>query len=148
MAAQAKPVIRRAHHGNNLNKLQLDLGIGIDLGEGIPALAKRVQEVMGERIRSSATVIARTEIHGTFEQNGMFAMMQASEELGMRYLKEWVSAMDERVREDHQDAHGQTVGIEDEFEVGGARGMAPGEMGEADQDIQCRCTSKYIVDRS
>ena len=130
------------------NKLQLDLGIGIDLGEGIPALAKRVQEVMGERIRSSATVIARTEIHGTFEQNGMFAMMQASEELGMRYLKEWVSAMDERVREDHQDAHGQTVGIEDEFEVGGARGMAPGEMGEADQDIQCRCTSKYIVDRS
>lgn len=128
--------------------LKSSLGQGIADGEGIPKLADRVRDVMGSRIRSSGETIARTEIHGTFETTGRLAIRDAADELGLRYLKEWVSAMDDRVRDDHADAHGQTVGIDEEFDVGGARGMAPGEMGEADQDINCRCTSKYIVDRS
>ena len=131
--------------------LKRELANGIELGfgvEGKGGLADIVRGVMGSRIRSSGETIARTEIHGTFETAGRLAIKNAADELGLRYLKEWVSAMDDRVRDDHADAHGQTVGIDEEFEVGGARGMAPGEMGEADQDINCRCTSKYIVDRS
>ena len=91
------------------------------------------------------------EIHGTFETAGRLAIKNAADELGLRYLKEWVSALDDRVRDDHgpdTGAHGQTVAIDEEFEVGGARGMNPGEMGDPSQDINCRCTSKYIVDRS
>lgn len=131
--------------------LKRELANGIELGfgvEGKGGLADIVRGVMGSRIRSSGETIARTEIHGTFETAGRLAIKNAADELGLRYLKEWVSALDDRVRDDHADAHGQTVGIDEEFEVGGARGMAPGEMGEADQDINCRCTSKYIVDRS
>lgn len=136
-------------------ELKRVIGQAIEAGAGIndseeygPGIASLVREVMGSRIRSSGETIARTEIHGTFETAGRLAIKDAANELGLRYMKEWVSALDDRVRDDHADAHGQTVGIDEEFEVGGARGMAPGEMGEADQDINCRCTSKYIVDRS
>lgn len=133
--------------------LKRELGRGIEEGlgigkEGDGGLSDIVRAVMGSRIRSSGETIARTEIHGTFEQVGVLAIKTASDELGLRYQKEWVSALDERVRDDHADAHGQTVGIDEDFEVGGARGMAPGEMGDPGQDINCRCTSKYIVDRS
>jgi HK97 family phage portal protein len=128
--------------------LKRSLGEGIEAGEGIPDLADRVRDVMEWRIRSSGELIARTEIHGTFESMGVEALRTAADELGMTYSKEWVSALDDRVRDDHQEAHGQTVGIDEEFEVGGARGMAPGEMGEPDQDCNCRCTSKYAVVRS
>ena len=54
---------------------------------------------------------------------GVEALRTAADELGMTYSKEWVSALDDRVRDDHQEAHGQTVGIDEEFEVGGARGI-------------------------
>jgi len=133
------------------DELKRELGQGIELGFGIDGnggLADIVRGVMGSRIRSSGETIARTEIHGTFETAGRLAIKSAADELGLRYLKEWVSAMDDRVRDDHADAHGQTVGIDDEFEVGGSRGMNPGETGDPSQDINCRCTSKYIVDRS
>jgi len=136
-------------------ELKRVIGQAIEAGAGIndseeygPGIASLVREVMGSRIRSSGETIARTEIHGAFETAGRLAIKDAADELGLRYLKEWVSALDDRVRDDHADAHGQTVGIDEEYEVGGTRGMAPGEMGEADQDINCRCTSKYIVDRS
>lgn len=131
--------------------LKRELGRGVEEGFGIEetgGLADIVRGVMGARIRSSGETIARTEIHGTFETTGRLAISQAADELGLTYMKEWVSALDDRVRDDHADAHGQTVGIDEEFEVGGARGMNPGETGDPGQDINCRCTSKYIVARS
>lgn len=132
-------------------ELKRELASGIELGfgvEGKGGLADIVRGVMGSRIRSSGETIARTEIHGTFETAGRLAIKDAADELGLRYMKEWVSAMDDRVRDDHADAHGQTVGIDEEFEVGGSRGQNPGETGDPSQDINCRCSSKYIVDRS
>lgn len=126
-------------------RLRRQLAEGIEAGEGIPDLAARVERVMGDRIKSSAETIARTEVHGTFEQTGVLAIQTAADELGLTYTKEWVTALDERVRPDHEAAHGQTVGISEEYEVGGARGMAPGEMGDPAQDINCRCTSRYSV---
>lgn len=128
--------------------LKRSLSEGIEEGEGEPELADRVRSVMGDRIRSSGETIARTEVHGTFEQTGVLAIQQASAELGLSYNKEWVSSLDERVRPDHADAHGQTVAIDVEFEVGGARGQAPGDLGEPEQDINCRCTSRYVVSDS
>lgn len=130
------------------DKLKASLAEGIDKGEGEPDLAKRVRDIMGADIKSRAETIARTEVHGMYEQTGVLAIQQASAELGLSYNKEWVSSLDERVRPDHADAHGQTVAIDAEFEVGGARGQAPGDLGEPELDINCRCTARYIVARS
>ena len=57
------------------------------------------------------------------------------------------SGGDDRVRESHRDAHGQTVALDDDFDVGGATGPMPGNLGAAEEDINCRCTVRYRRDR-
>jgi uncharacterized protein with gpF-like domain len=59
--------------------------------------------------------------------------------------KSWLSTLDSRTRDTHAAAHGQTVGLEDDFRVGDASGPAPGQMGLASEDIQCRCTLLWVL---
>jgi len=55
-------------------------------------------------------------------------------------------ALDDRTRDSHIAAHEQYNGaddgipLEDDFQVGGGRGPAPGQIGLPEEDIQCRCT--------
>jgi len=110
-------------------------------GESIPQLAKRVEAVMGDRIRSSATTIARTEVIGAYNGGGLIAATAA----GATH-KQWQTAMDERVRDSHAAAHGQIVPVDEDFEVGGVTGPAPGDMGDPGEDINCRCGLRYPVE--
>lgn len=121
------------------DQLRRSLADGIAAGDHMSDLKGRVTHVMGGRIRSSAENIARTEVLGAFSGGSQIA----AEATGLRLQKTWLSAMDTRVRADHRDAHGQQVGLNEDFEVGGASGPGPGMMGEASQDCQCRCTVTY-----
>jgi hypothetical protein len=56
------------------------------------------------------------------------------------------SALDDRTRDDHIDAHGQTVPLGDDFVVGGESGPGPGMIGSAEQDINCRCAMTAALD--
>jgi len=96
-------------------------------GETPRQMADRVRTVMGSRIRSSGEVIARTEVHGSYQEGSRIAAKQT----GLALNKVWVSALDSRVRNDHEDAHGQTVGLDEDFKVGSSRGPGPGDMGSA-----------------
>ncbi len=122
--------------------LQKSLTEGIDAGEHIEDLAKRVESVMGDRIRSSATTIARTEVIGAM--NG--ANQLAWEQSGVVKGKEWLSALDERTRETHVEAHGQKRLLDEDFDVGSGSGPQPGDIGVASEDVNCRCTSVAILD--
>lgn len=106
---------------------------GVQAGESIPQLAERVEEVMAGRIRSSAETIARTEVIGA--SNG--GALEAARQSGVVKRKVWLAALDERTRETHVAAHGQTVGLDEDFEVGGGRGPAPGQIGLPEEDINC-----------
>lgn len=119
--------------------LQSALADGMANGDGIPALANTVRAVMADRIRSSGETIARTEVIGAF--NG--GAVVAAKETGLELEKTWVSSLDERVRNDHADAHGQTVAMDEDFTVGECSGPAPGDTGCAEQDINCRCVSTF-----
>ena len=121
-------------------RLRNELADGIKAGESTPSMAERVENVMGDRIRSSAEVIARTEAH-TAISTGALEAVKAS---GVERHKRWLSALDSRTRDDHRDAHGQTVPLDEDFTVGGSTGPAPGRMGSAAQDIQCRCTMAFV----
>ena len=112
---------------------------GIDAGETMKELAARVDEVMGDRIRSSPEVIARTEVLGAFSGGSQ----QAAEGTGLDLWKTWMSALDRRVRDDHRDVHGVTVALDEDFDVGDCSGPGPGLTGCPEQDIQCRCTVIY-----
>lgn len=124
------------------DELRRSLNAGITGGEGMPDLMARVREVMGDRIASSAETIARTETLGAY--NG--GALQAAKQSGLSGRKRWHSALDSRTRETHRAAHGQTVATGADFVVGGAEGPAPGSMGSAAEDINCRCSVQFLVD--
>lgn len=118
------------------DQLKASLAAGVAAGESIDDLADRVESVMGARINSSAETIARTEVIGASNGGTLEAWRQSEVVEG----KQWLSALDDRVRDTHRDAHGQTVGLDEDFEVGDATGPGPGLMGAAEEDVNCRCT--------
>ncbi len=122
-------------------QLKESLGAGIEGGEGIPKLQERVEQVMGDRIRSTPETIARTEVIGA--SNG--GTLEAWKQSGVVKGKVWLAALDDRTRDDHREAHGQTVDLDADFEVGGVRGQGPGLMGDPAQDCNCRCTVTAVL---
>ena len=122
-------------------RLKESLAEGEKDGEGIDALAARVQTVMGDRIRSSAETIARTEVIGASNGGALEAAIQS----GVVEGKTWIATYDANLRDSHLEAHLQTVGINEDFSVGGGKGPAPGQIGKAAEDINCRCTMTWVL---
>jgi HK97 family phage portal protein len=121
--------------------LKVSLQAGINAGEDTLQLAERVPQHV-RPIRSSAETIARTEVVGAF--NGGTEL--AYRESGVVAQKVWLAALDDRTRDTHRDMHGQTVDVGDDFtSPDGARGPAPGQLGEAAEDINCRCTTIAVL---
>lgn len=124
------------------NSLRASIAEGIAEGEDIDAIADRVLKVMQDRIRSSKEVIARTEVT-TSATTGTLASWDQS---GVVVGKQWLAALDDRTRKTHVEAHGQIVGLDDDFHVGSAVGPGPGNMGSARESINCRCSMAPVVD--
>ena len=115
---------------------------GQDEGLGIDAIARNVSTRIPAISRMRGAMIARTETHGAAN----FAMHQTAKQTGLTLVKEWVSAQDDRTREDHSEANGQTVPIDEPFNVGGELLMYPGDSaGSAGNTINCRCVSIHRV---
>lgn len=142
--AMEKQLQRFAEEVNDTtwDALRVSLAEGIAEGEGIGQLAERVDSVMLDRIKSSKEVIARTEVNTAANTGTQMSWEQS----GVVSGKQWLAALDSRTRQDHVDAHGQVVGIHENFSVGGAVGPHPGAMGAGSQDINCRCSMVPLLD--
>ncbi len=123
-------------------ELKQSLKAGLEKGESIAELADRVEAVMAGRIRSSAETIARTEVIGA-SNGGTLAAWKQSEVV---VAKTWLAALDDRTRDSHVAAHGQTVDLDKDFRVGGGEGPHPGAIGLAEEDINCRCAMTAVLD--
>lgn len=119
------------------------LARGQQEGQGTGAIARAIREDFGDIIgRARSETIARTEMHGAANA----AQYIAADSLGVAMQREWIAADDERTRDDHAEASGQTVGMDEPFEVGGEELMQPGDpSGSPEQIINCRCTTGFIV---
>jgi HK97 family phage portal protein len=115
---------------------------GYKAGESVDKLAQRVNDVMGDRIQSSAETIARTESNITHSNADLLSWQQS----GVVGGKRWLSALDDRTRESHVAAHGQIVALDAEFNVGGVRMAGPGLGGPASEVVNCRCTMTAVID--
>ena len=122
-------------------RLKAALAEGIEAGEGTDALAGRVREVMGARIASDAETIARTETTPAWTTGNLEGWRQS----GVVQGKEWLAALDERTRETHVAAHGQTVGLDEDFDVGGGSGQGPGLIDDPAESINCRCVAVPVL---
>lgn len=110
---------------------------GLRAGEDVKGLISRVTDVYAGLKGYRATRIARTQVL----QANNYAAVEAYRQSGVVVSKEWLTAQDERVREDHVAADGQVVKMGKKFSVGGEELRQPGDpSGSAAQVVNCRCT--------
>lgn len=123
---------------------------GVNSGEGIPELRKRIDMVLSttesERWPNRATVIARTEAIGALNAGRAESFRALAEEEPDEELERiWLATDDSRTRDTHQAADGQRVALGQPFQVGGFELMFPGDpSGPPQEVIQCRCTMLLV----
>jgi len=116
-----------------LEKLRKTLAAGVDAGESIPKLADRISDVFSDAKGYRSTLIARTETHNASNLGNI----QAYKQSGVVEKKEWLSAMDNRVREEHAAMDGEIVGIDEAFSNGEMYPSSP----------NCRCTTLPVISK-
>lgn len=124
-------------------KIMGNLADGFSEDEMGDALAQRV-ETAGGFTSGRAMNIARTEIIGASN----LGSDTAAREFGIPLLKSWLATPDARTREDHKNADGQEVNLDESFDVGGEKLMFPGDgsLGADPSEVcNCRCTQTYSV---
>lgn len=124
---------------------------GVNLGEGIPELAKRVDSVLSrttsERWPNRATTVARTETIGALNFARAESFKIIDEDADEPMFKMWLATDDTRTRETHHLADGQRVPMGQPFTVGGFELAFPGDpSGPPQEVINCRCTMLLVAD--
>lgn len=116
----------------------------LDAGESASEISRTIVDEVGDMNLSRARTIARTETAVAMQQGQFEEMSGASEALGVKLTKTWMSTEDERTRETHLEADGQTVGLDEPFDVGGSALMYPSDPdGPPEEVINCRCAVLY-----
>lgn len=119
------------------------LSDGAAEGEGIPELSRRVRDVFDTASRSRSVTIARTEVL----RSSNFASLEGYKQSGVVQKKQWLATPDDRTRDLHAELGDRDpIDIDDDFEVGGYSAQSPGDSGEPEFDINCRCTVVPVID--
>jgi uncharacterized protein with gpF-like domain len=116
------------------------LTAGIEQGLSIPNLRKLIQSEHATISKWRATAIARTETNAVMSLSHTEALSSLAA-AGDSVKKTWLAVVDADTRADHAEADGQTVGVDEDFNVGGESCRHPGDvMLSAAQRVNCRCT--------
>ena len=103
--------------------IKLALMEGIHERETPKQMANRVMDAYSEMTPYRAEMITRTEIINASNA----ASVAGAKASGAAVQKVWLAARDKRTREDHREADGQAVGLDEPFSVGGYQLMWPGD---------------------
>lgn len=133
-----KNATRKSWDIANTTKIKLGriVAAGIRDELGPAAIASRIRDKFASMSDARSRVIARTETHAAMQ----YGSLEAAASSDVVESKTWLSAADDRVRDDHLAMNGQTAKLDQSFD-GPAEGMMfPGDpSGPADQVINCRC---------
>lgn len=127
--------------GTTRDALKQQLIDGVEAGESIRELKKRVQDTFEVASAARAENIARTEVL----RSSNWATREAQKVSGVVEEREWVSTPDGRTRTSHRELNAQKRGIDEEFEVDGKKALAPGAFGDPAEDCNCRCTTVAVI---
>lgn len=131
-------------------KIQQEITQGLVKGETYKTMATRLVSAL-EGDANKAMRIVRTEAHRVNEASKLDSAKHADKN-GVKMLKKWESSEDQRVRKTSGANHRllnrlDPIGVDEYFEQGNGRGLAPGQMGAPNHDINCRCYLSYKIDR-
>lgn len=131
-------------------ELTAALSEGLQAGETIEELRKRIQVVFDGTVRGSAPrarLIARTEATGLMNGGEQQAVEMVEEEFGTIWKKRWLTAGDEKVRDSHRAiGKAEAISVSQAFQLEGGPMMFPGDgsLGASAGEIcNCRCTVVY-----
>lgn len=111
---------------------------GVANGESVDELAVRVRSVFTDLSSWRATTIARTETVGGFNA----ASHRTASDSGIAVARVWLATGDNRTRDSHVTADGETLTSFDAKYSNGCR--FPGDpAGRPEETIMCRCVEQY-----
>ena len=132
--------------------IQRELSQGMEAGEDADQLARRVDRVFKERGGNNwlgrASVIAQTETAAAMNAGRQQAALDYADANGLKsgITKMWITKEDDKVREAHAEAHGQTQPLTDPFIVATVEMMVPGDpTAPPELVVNCRCTARYML---
>lgn len=151
------------NHKTVIYDIKQQIGVGLSHGDRMSTMAKRINEQLDKDYKK-ATQIVRTECHrvreaGYQDSSEHINNMLKDSDCDYVMVKVWKTKKDERVRPqqrrkskkgwkttfsnsgaNHMVMDGVTVLVDESFELpSGAKAMAPGQSGVANEDINCRC---------
>jgi HK97 family phage portal protein len=118
------------------------LAHGVAEGESVPELRARLQRVFANLSDYRATMIARTETVGGYNQASFLAALDAG-----ATRKTWLATADQRTRETHRQENGNTAAMNKRFTLTKSRWPAD-PTAPAAQSIQCRCALTFEFEES
>lgn len=114
-------------------------------GEGVHKIARSIRDTTNAELYK-AKRISQTECLRASNQGNYTAACHAVDEHGFQLSKTWHAAHDDRTRDPHLDASGQTVLFEQPFIIDGAELMYPLDVNAPPElTINCRCSASYRV---
>lgn len=116
---------------------------GVDRGQSFLSISKDIQKIYGGKFGPRrAIMIARTEIVSASN----YGAQQGALATGLELEKKWVTTLDGRQRDSHNDCHAQVRDMEKPYDVGGHPARFPGDPKlPAKERIKCRCAEKHNV---
>ena len=110
----------------------------------LPEITRSVVKKFNFLSVSRSALIARTETHNAASFANHSYHKTLKDDLGMKMVKRWSATNDGRTRDAHAIANGQTVDMDEDFTVGGAKMSFAGDpRGGARNVINCRCVIVY-----
>lgn len=121
------------------DELQRIIGDAYEQGYSVLRTSEQIVELADQFSVAQSRMLARTDLNGIANGGSVIAARM----VGVGF-KQWLTAEDDQVRPTHQDADGQTVPIDDSFDIGGEAAEYPGDPGLSDDEAcNCRCTVVY-----
>lgn len=121
------------------------IGDGISGGKSIDDISDDLRRLYDGFKGFRAETISRSETSQAVSSGKQSQIDEAEQRLDLKITKTWVAVQDDRTREDHVAADGQTVSNSESFEVGGEMLDYPCDPvnGSAANVINCRCVAAY-----
>jgi hypothetical protein len=144
------------NRANIIYTIQQEITQGLVKGETYGQMANRIKGALeGDTVK--AMRIVRTEAHRASESGKLDSAIHAHKN-GVIMIKEWNTMQDERVRPgrgmkdakhaaNHRMLDGNKIPVDKNFKGKLGEGPAPGQMGAAGEDINCRCFLTYSVEK-
>ncbi len=119
---------------------------GLIRGDSYRDMARELRGTMESNLNRNALRIVRTEAHKV-QSIAQQDSYDYAESLGIKGKKVWVASLDSRTRDDHAMMDGVEADEDGIFTFpDGVTTEGPGLSGEPHQDINCRCTTIFIID--